>query len=169
MSLPFIEPDYDIHLNLAMVLVIVHLLGVTNRGTLKVNNERLHVFLYLLRNPVKLNALLNVLGKGSIILSEQSTYSVSSISSNVDSLFDRAALKSLISILITKNLIEVVYKNNDGFFYKTTVKGASAIDNLSDEYIYENKLLCEKLKKVLPLSESHLNQALNQVIRKESI
>ena len=169
MSLPYIEPDYDIHLNLAIVMVIIHLLGVTNRGTLKINNERLHIFLYLLKNPVKLNGVLNALGKGSILLNEQSTFSISSISSNVDSLFDRAALKSLISILITKKLIQVAYKNKDGFFYKVTEQGATAVDNLSDEYIYENKLLCEKLKGVLSFSESQLNQALNQVIRKESM
>jgi hypothetical protein len=169
MSLPYIEPDYDIHLNLAMVLVIIHLLGVTNRGTLKINNERLHIFLYLLKNPIKLNGLLNALGKGSILLNEQSTFSVSSISSNVDSLFDRAALKSLIGILINKKLIQVVYKSKDGFFYKITERGATAVDSLRDEYVYENKLLCEKLKTVLSFSESQLNQALNQVIRKESM
>lgn len=169
MSLPYIEPDYDIHLNLAMVLVIINLLGVTSRGTLKINNERLHIFLYLLKNPLKLNSLLSILGKGSVLLNEQSTFSVSSISSNVDSLFDRAALKSLISILLNKNLIEVIFKNKDGFFYKTTEKGITVVENINNEYIYEKKLLCEKIKILLSLSDSQLNQSLNQAIRKESM
>lgn len=169
MKLPYIEPDHDIHLNLLMVLTIIHLLGVTSRGALKINNERLHVFLYLLKNPVKLNSVLNILGKGNILLDEQRTFSVSSISSNVDSLFDRPALKSLISILIAKKLIEVVFKSKSGFFYRATETGASAIDELKSEYVLENKLICGKLKKLLPLSESKLNQALNNIIRKESI
>tara|TARA_Y100000034_G_C6900841_1_gene416624 strand:+ start:128 stop:637 length:510 start_codon:yes stop_codon:yes gene_type:complete len=169
MKLPYIEPDHDIHLNLLMVLTIIHLLGVTSRGTLKINNERLHIFLYLLKNPVKLNSVLNILGKGNILLDEQRTFSVSSISSNVDSLFDRPALKSLISILIAKELIEVVFKSKNGFFYRATQTGASAIDGLKSEYVLENKLICEKLKKLLTLSEPKLNQALNNIIRKESI
>lgn len=169
MSLPYIEPDYDIHLNLAMVLVIVNLLGVNSRGTLKINNERLHIFLYLLKTPLKLNSLLNILGKGSVLLNEQSTFSVSSISSNVDSLFDRAALKSLISILLNKKLIEVVFKNKDGFFYKATEKGITVLDNIDNEYISEKKLLCEKIKNLLSPSDSQLNQYLNQAMRKESM
>jgi len=142
---------------------------VTKKGTLKINNERLHIFVYLLKNPMKLNDLLNLLGKSSLLLSEQDTFSITSISPNVDSLFDRSALKSLLSILVANELIDVEFKSKAGFFYKLSEKGQATIKEFRDEYLLEVRLLCEKLKSVLSLSESKLNQALNQVIRKESV
>jgi hypothetical protein len=168
MSLPYIEPEDDIYLNLSIVLIVIQTLGVTKKGTLKINNERLHIFLYLLKNPVKLNNVLGSLGKSSLILSERETFSITSISPNVDPLFDRSALKSLLSILVANNLVVVEFKSKYGFFYKLSEKGQAAVKEFRDEYLLEVRLLCEKLKSVLSLSESKLNQALNQIIRKES-
>lgn len=168
MTLPYIEPEDDIYLNLSIVLIVIQTLGMTKNGTLKINNERLHIFLYLLKNPVKLNSVLVSLGKSSLLLSEQETFSITSISPNVDPLFDRSALKSLLSILVANKLVDVEFKRKNGFFYQLSGKGQSAVKELRDEYLLEIRLLCEKLKSVLSLSESKLNQSLNQIIRKES-
>lgn len=168
MSLPYIEPDYDIHLNLSTVLLIISALGYSKQGTLKINNERLHVFLYLIKNPTKLNTFLKSFDKKGVNLSEVNTLSVSSISSNVDSLFDRPALKSLISILIKKKLIEIEYKIKDGFFYKPTKKGNDVVERINGDYFIEIKKHCEKLKNVLSFSESKINKAVNAIIRKGS-
>lgn len=168
MSLPYIEPEDDIYLNLSIVLIVIQTLGVTKKGTLKINNERLHIFLYLLKNPVKLNSVLDSLGKNNVLLSEQNTFSITSISPNVDPLFDRQMLKSILSILVANKLVDIEFKSKDGFFYKLSEKGRFIVREFSDEYLIEIKVLCEKLKSVLSFSESKLNQTLNQIIRKES-
>lgn len=102
MTLPFIEPEDDIYINLCVLLLLINMLGKTNRGALKLNNDRLHIFLYLLKNPTALNNLLFNLGKGNIVLQQRDIYSVTSISPNIDPLFDRESLKSLLCVLVSK-------------------------------------------------------------------
>lgn len=55
MKLPFVEPDDDIYLNISVVLIIIYYLSSTKRGVLKMNNERIHLYEYLVRNPQKLS------------------------------------------------------------------------------------------------------------------
>ena len=166
MILPFLDPEDDIYINLSIILKT---LGKTSRGTLKVNNSKLHIFLYLIKNPMTLNKILGVLGKGTALLRQSDTYSITSISPNLDPLFDREALKALLSILVAKSLVTVVYKKDNGFFYTLSESGAITASEFHDEYLFEVSLLCNKLKRILSLSESRLNQTLNQIIRKESI
>lgn len=167
MLLPFLDPENDIYINLSIILIILNTLGETNRGVLKINNGKLHIFLYLIKNPIALNKFLDALGKDRAILSEQDIYSVSAISPNIETLFDRESLKALLSILISKNFIKVSYKNN-GFFYSLTENGFLVTSKLKDDYLLEISLLCGKLKSVLSISESQLNQTLNNILRKES-
>ena len=169
MILPFIEPDDDIYLNLCVLLLLINALAKTNRGTAKLNNNRMHIFLYLLKNPTSLNKMLDILGKGNVILQDRDAYSVTSISPNIDPLFDRVALKSLLSVLVTKKMVTVTYKNNDGFFYCLSESGKNAMSDLNDEYLIEIRLLCEKLKSLLSYTEGQLNKTINRIIRMEAI
>lgn len=168
MKLPFLTPDDDLHFNLAVITLIVRFLSQTKRGTLKLSNERLHVYHFLVRNPVKLNQVMEVLGKENVLLSHQDSYSVASISANVDPLFDRESLKSLLTILIAQKLVEVEYKKNDGFLYKLSAKGKELADLLNDEYYTEIKLNCNRLKSTLSMSQSNLNNALGQIMRMDA-
>lgn len=169
MILPFIDPDDDFYMNLFILLLLINSLAKTSRGTLKLNNNRLHIFLYLLKNPTALNKVLSILGKGSVSLQDRDTYSVTSISPNIDPLFDRAALKSLISVLIAKKLVSVTYKKDGGFFYCLNKSGECAVSEFNNEYFIEIKQYCEKLKVLLSYTESQLNKVINQIIRMESI
>ncbi len=165
--LPFISPDDNFYLNLGIVVIVIQTLGQTSKGTLKLNNERLHIYTYLIKNPVKLNLFLNALGKGSILISPKDSYSVTSISANVDSLFDRENLKALLTSLVGENLVEVVYKKKEGFFYRLSKKGLEQAGKLNAEYFFETRLSCETLKSTLSTTTSSLNKALNQVMQKE--
>ncbi|MES9898225.1 MAG: ABC-three component system middle component 4 [Sedimenticola sp.] len=169
MILPFIEPEDDIYINISVLLLLINALAKTNRGTLKLNNNRLHVFLYLLKNPTALNKVLSVLGKGSVILQDRDTYSVTSISPNIDPLFDRKALKSLLSVLVAKKLVSVTYKKGDGFFYCLSESGGNTVSRLNDEYLIEIRQLCEKLKALLSYTEGQLNKTINRIIRMEVV
>jgi len=169
MILPFLDSDDDMHMNLCVLLIVINTLGRTKKGVLKMNNGRLHIFLYLLKNPTVLNQMLALLGKDVINLIERDTFSITSISPNIDSLFDREALKSLISILISKKLITVVYKKDTGFFYVSNEVGVRVTSELNNNYFHEVNSLCDKLKEIISISDSDLNKSLNQTFRKESI
>ncbi|WP_166370312.1 ABC-three component system middle component 4 [Psychromonas sp. SA13A] len=168
MRLPFLDADDDLFINLSIVLLIITALGKTNRGALKVNNEMLHIFLYLVKNPIVLNKVLMILNKNTIQLNESDSYSISSISPNIDLLFDRNLIQSLLTILISKKLIEVIYKKNDGFFYIASEQGVLLTSKLQDEYLLDVSHRCEKLKGILSISKSLLNQSINNTLSKES-
>ena len=168
MILPFIDPEDDIYINLCVLLLLIKSLAKTSRGTLKLNNNRLHIFLYLLKNPTALNEMLNILGKGNAALQDRDTYSVTSISPNIDPLFNREALKSLLCVLVAKELVLVTYKKDDGFFYNLSENGEHIASGLKGEYLTEINLLCEKLKSLLSYTESQLNKTINRIIRKEA-
>lgn len=163
MRLPFIEPDEDIYLNISIVMVILYYLGSTKRGSLKINNERLHIYDYLVRNPHKLSKFLNSLGKGSLSRTRDD-YSVSSISYNLDPLFDRRRMKDILTILTSNNLIEVTYKNKSGFLYSLTEDGKSKVESLDGTYFSEIKFFSKQLTSTLTLSDSQLNINLNKII-----
>lgn len=169
MLLPYLESDEDIHLNLSILLIIIYFLGKSSRGALKLNNGKLHIYFCLIKNPLLLNSVLGQLDSGVIVLQDRDANSILSLSPNIDPLFNRAALKSLLSILVAKELIEVVYKKGDGFFYILSENGIRTTELLKSEYLSEIKLICDKLKITATVSESKLNEALNQIIRKESV
>jgi len=103
--LPFIDSEDDIYINLSIVLIIINSLGKISRGTLKINNGKLHIFLYLIKNPTVLYRLLCMLGKGTVFLNDYDSYSIASISPNFDPLFNRENLKALLSILVDNKLV----------------------------------------------------------------
>ena len=167
MLMPYLYPDDNFHLNIAISIILIKILGHSSRGIPKLNNERLHIYTYLVRNPVKLNQVLNAFGKDSMLISSQESYSISSISTNVDLLFDRAVLKATLTSLVSEKLVEVVYKKNDGFLYTLSKKGTEKYSILNGDYFSEIRSLCDKLKSTLSYDISSLNQALNQIMRKE--
>ncbi|MUK27623.1 hypothetical protein GNP44_08660 [Aliivibrio fischeri] len=163
MRLPFIEPDEDVYLNISIVMIILYYLGSTKRGVLKMNNERLHIYDYLVRNPRKLNKFLNLLGKDGLS-NTRDDYSVSAISYNLDPLFDRSRMKDILTILASNSLIEVTYKNKSGFLYSLTEDGKSKVECLRCAYFSEIKFFSQQLFPTLSLSESKLNINLNKII-----
>ncbi|HIF9452841.1 TPA: ABC-three component system middle component 4 [Photobacterium damselae] len=168
MKLPFIEPDDDIYINISVLLIVISYLSTTKRGTLKLNNERLHIYDYLVRNPVKLYKFLEILGKKPKEVNHKDSYSVASISANVDPLFDRERLKSLLTLMISRNLVTVEYKNKEGFFYKLTESGNKKVKRLEGDFFSEVKLLCDQLQQTLSFNQSQVNNSLNQIMRMDT-
>lgn len=165
MALPFLEPESDIHVNLATVIIIVESLCQTKRGKLTLNNGKLHTYLYLVQNPVACNHFLNSLGKSSVMLDYQDTFSVNTLAPNFDALFDRESVKALLTILVANKLLQVIYKKKDGFFYKLTSLGEEAAAKFTDDYFYNIRLMCQSLYDVQSLSENKINQTVSQVIK----
>ncbi|EMA2446694.1 hypothetical protein U2G60_001927 [Vibrio fluvialis] len=164
MKLPFIEADENIYLNISIVMILLYYLSFTKRGAMKMDNERIHIYDYLVRNPQKLSKFLNSLGQG-VFFNMNDDYSVSSISYNLDPLFDRDRMKNILTILASNNLIEVDYKNKSGFLYSLTEDGKNKVERLDGEYFSEIKHLSKLLIPTLSLTISQLNVSLNKIIR----
>jgi hypothetical protein len=167
MSLLFMNADDDAYVNIGIMIIIIGTLSKTSRNTLKLNNEKLHAFYFLVKNPVALNLFLNKTGKGNVRLSEIDSFSISSISPNLEPLFDRSLLKSLLAVLISKKLIDVTYKESKGFFYILTTKGINVFDELKEEHFIEIKLFCEKLTRVMSISDTEFNSALQSILKRD--
>ncbi len=111
---------------------------------------------------------MSVLGKESVSLSQQDSYSVASISANVDPLFDRESLKSLLTILTSQQLIKIEYRDVDGFIYKLTERGQKIADSFGEGYFSEISVNCSRLQSTLSMSQSDLNNKLGQIMRMDA-
>lgn len=167
MRLPFKDPDYDLSLNMGVMLIIISLLNKTKRGKPVLNNDRLHIYLCLAKNPSILSKVMIFSGEGKISLEEVHTYSISTIAPSLDSLFDDESLKSLLMILVSKELVSVTYKKNEGFFYSPTEAGMTVSNDLCEDYFCEIKRFCSMMKSLQTKSVSQLNVYLNKYLRME--
>lgn len=163
--LPFFDPTKDIDLNVGILLILLNSLARTNRGTLLINNEKLHAYFYLVRNPVLLDRLLVQLGRTGVPLDEAELYSVNSISINLDPLFDSSWIKTLIGFAASKNLIAVEYRKSDGFMYYLTDAGVSITKQLEGEYFSLVEKYVRGIHQIKSLRTSELTKSLNNLFR----
>lgn len=160
-KLPFLDSDSELYLNLGILLIVIEKLARTKRGTQVLNNRKIHIFIYLIKNPVMLNHILNSIGSDSILLNEKDTYSVNSLVINFDSLLDRGFVKSLLAILVSKQLVNTSYKKQKGYFFSLTDEGIEAVDSMQTAFFNEVRVMSESLLCMQSLADSKLNELLN--------
>ena len=164
-NLPYLIPDQDDSLNLATVIIILFFLSQTDRGKKLINNERLLIYMYLLRNPIVLNKVLQQIGKDTVSLSESEIYSIGGITVNLDPLFDGSWIKRLLQEAAGRGLIEATYRKTDGFMYSLSQAGITLANNLTGEYFERLRLFSKSLQQVNTESTKNLNVLLNHVFR----
>ncbi|WP_277591805.1 ABC-three component system middle component 4 [Pseudomonas chlororaphis] len=103
--LPYIMIDDDFYLNYSLLVLILYRQGLSTKKNATLDFEKLQIFLYLTKNPSKINPILNLAGKKFAPISAQYTYTIESLSTNVDMLFDRAKLKSLLKELASRGML----------------------------------------------------------------
>ncbi len=165
MKLPFKDPDYDLSLNMGIMLIIISLLSKTKRGKPVLNNDRLHIYLCLAKNPSILGKIITLSGGEQVNLEEIHSYSIATIAPSLDSLFDDEILKSLLMVLISKGLVDVTYRKNEGFFYSSTEAGNQLFGKLCEDYFCEVKRFCSMMNSLQTKSTSQLNIFVNQYLR----
>lgn len=104
-SLPYILIDDDFNLNYCLVALILYKLGLSPKNNAVLDFERLQIFLYLTKYPSKINSVLKLAGKKFATINSQYTYTIESLSTNVDMLFDRAKLKYLLRHLAARGML----------------------------------------------------------------
>jgi hypothetical protein len=166
-KLPFILPDRDLNLNMALVLLIFKHLGLSPRGIPLLNNERISVFFYFVKNPTILERTLSRYGRGHVALNYDEAASINSIAVNLDSLFDRKWIKTLVKHLVARNLIKPVYRQKEGFVFQLSEGGSAVAESLSSEYFLRISYFLSELNSLKSESTSAIHKMLNQTFREE--
>ena len=164
-STPYLIPDEDVNLNSALLLLVIFFLGKSPKGIPLLNNDRLLIFLYLIKNPVILDNVLEQVGRREIVLTESEAFSVNSIAVNLDPLFDRNWLKSLLMRLSAVDYLEASYRKVDGFVYLLTPKGQAAAQKIEGIYFDRVRAYLGNLQLLRTESTSNLNRLINNIFR----
>jgi len=167
-ALPFAQPDRDTNLNLAIALLVLEGLAVSNRGKNLLNAERLQLLLFLIRHPTVLVGVCRSLGKEVVSLDESEAYSIASIAFDIDQLFNSPYIKILLKGLSTKGLIEVNYRKADGFMFCLSQRGKEIACKLSSQYFERVREYVESLKKLNTEPTRNLMQLTQQAMRKNN-
>mgnify|MGYP000978771922 CR=1 FL=1 len=130
-SLPYVLIDDDFTLNYCLVALILYKLALSPKKIATLDFEKLQIFLYLTKSPSKINSMLNLAGKKFIPINSQYTYTIESLSTNVDILFDRAKLKFLLRHLAARGML-ACDKTIDprSLKYLLTPSGTQFVENL---------------------------------------
>lgn len=163
--LPYLNPDINDELNVGLLLLLIHELSRTERGRLLLNNERLLILMYLVKNPVILERVLLELGRQGVTLDDTEAYSVNSISVNVDPLFDNTWIKRILKYAASRSFIVATLRKSDGFMYTLSTEGEETVKKLSGDYFSRVREYTNKLKQLNTVSNSNLNKLLNSIFR----
>lgn len=165
-NLPYLIPDNEFEFNIARLLMVINYLSKTKRGKSILNNEKLMIFLYLIRNPLMLNKVLRETGKEEVYLYDSELYSVASLSVNVDPLFDRHRTKALLKASACYGYIKVNYSKADGFLYELSDSGLNLTKSLDGEYYHRLREYLGKLQSLQAESANKLNNILNSLFKR---
>jgi len=164
--LPYLVPEKDDFLNSGIVLLAIQSLGKTNRGRPLLNNERLLIFMYLIKNPIIMIRLLNQLGRPSPTLGEADVNSVASLAVNLDPLFDTDWIKRLLQRVASIGLLTAHYRKTEGFLYGLTESGEIIAEQLTGDYFEKVRDYISALDPIKAESTTNLNSALNNIFKR---
>lgn len=164
-NLPYIPIDEEFSLNMAMLCIAISVLSHSKKGTLSLDINKLQIFMYLIKNPSKIDYALAVSGKKVACVEPKLTYTIKSFSSNVDILFDNSKVKFLIKILSLRGLLAAEKKSDESVKLYLSEKGKEFADSFNEGYLKETKRLAEALLPLQVLPASKLNSIINQVFK----
>lgn len=156
-ELPYFNPDDDLSLNVGLLMIIIEKLSATPRGRLLLNNERLRAYLYLIKNPLILNRVLNVFGCSVAQLEDYDEYSIVSIAANTDPFHNDRWLRRFLMILAGYGFIDVNYKKTEGFLYRLSDKGREVERRMVGDYFSAVRNYVGAMASLSSISTSNLN------------
>lgn len=112
--LPYLLIDDDFSLNFTLLTLIIDKMSLSSRNNSVLDFERLQIYLYLVKNPSKINEVLSLAGKPIASINTQYTYTIESLSTNVDMLFEREKLKTLLKELAARGMLACEFDNKSG-------------------------------------------------------
>ncbi|OPB14126.1 hypothetical protein BFW91_08325 [Pseudomonas fluorescens] len=139
-ALPYLLIDDDFSLNYSLLALIIYKLGLSSKKNAILDFEKIQIFIYLTKNPSKINEVLRLAGKKFVPLNSQYTYTIESLSTNVDILFNRSKLKTLIRELAARGMLECDNQTDPSSIkYLLSPAGSLFVESLiysnSDEFL----------------------------------
>lgn len=166
-DLPYIQIEKELFLNLGIVVLIINELASTKRGKKILTIEKLQIFFFLVTRPVFLNKVLENNGKPTIIMREEEYYTVNTLSVNLDELFDREKIKSIIKLLSYKKWLDFEYDKKYGFLINLNNIGKKSAEEFTGGHFDKIKRYSHQLSFLQSESPSKINEYINQVFKKE--
>lgn len=164
---PYTQPERNIYFNVALALLVMRYLGVTKKGKLLLNDERLMLMVFLLKNPLVSTDLLTELGYESALLEQSESFSVRSIAPNLDELLDRRLNKTILMFLAGKNMLSISYRKSDGIMYMLTEIGCEVADGLTGVFFKRAMSRLDALSNLSSVPTRILYQQVHKIIGKK--
>lgn len=166
-NLPYITIDEDLHLNTAILILILNNLSRNSKGNLKLDLPKIQVFMFLIKHPSHINAILEATGKISQDLKQYSTYTIDSLSINVDELFNLKKIRFLLSKLASLNLLSAIYDPKNGLSFHLTDDGVKLAKKFNDAHFESVKTYITALTPLLSITSSKLHSVLNCIFKEK--
>lgn len=173
--LPFISIDAGLYFNLTTLMVILSRLSVNSKGRYILDFERLQYFLYLVKNPARIEPVLMLSGKKIPSFDSRHVHTLESMSSNVDILFQNDKLKFLIAKLASVGFLGTVapvdgnrtyYLSEDGEIFLQSLIEA---DHEAEGYMLSLIKFSNAISGLQSLPLTKLSSIISQVFRREAI
>ncbi|MFZ3185388.1 MAG: ABC-three component system middle component 4 [Pseudomonas sp.] len=159
--LPFISIDEELSLNLSILIIIILKLSRSSKNNLTLDLSKLQVFMYLIKNPSRINFILLQAGKKYVAISSQQTYTIESQSTNVDILFDRRKIKLLIKKLALYGFVNAKQQTDNTLKYYLTENGEIFSKTLTGNYFNTIHELTQSIEPLQSQTNSKLHSYLN--------
>lgn len=168
MNLPFIDPDRNIHLNLAIVLIIVGRLSNSKRGKGVLDKSRINIYHYLLTNPTQLQLAVLNSGKTPPRIDVENEFNLKALAPDIDEAYDTKEIALLIQALIEKNLISCSPSDDGSALYSITPEGEQLEQSLTSEYFDVIRAYCRNLIELQSIAVSKLLKEISKPQRNGS-
>lgn len=173
--LPFVSIDTGLYFNLATLMVVLSRLSLNSRGRYVLDFERLQYFIYLVKNPARIEPVLMLSGKKIPSFDSRHIHTLESMSSNVDILFQSEKLRSLITRLASVGFLGTVaskdgnrtyYLSEDGEIFLQSMIEA---DHEAEGYMSSLIKFSNAISGLQSLPLTKLSSIISQVFREEAI
>lgn len=164
-NLPYIAIDEDLYLNTAIMTLILNKLSRNTKGNSKLDLAKIQVFMFLIKHPSHINAILEATGKRSPDLKQYSTYTMDSLAINVDELFNIKKTRLLLKKLAHLNLLSAVDDPQNGLSFHLTDDGVKLASEFTEAHFESVNLYIEALTPLLSITSSKLHSALNSIFK----
>ncbi|WP_443693520.1 ABC-three component system middle component 4 [Pseudomonas protegens] len=167
-SLPYIQPERELYYNLGVLLLVLGTLAETKKRKKILSIDKIQSFYFLTTRPLLLNRVLLLANKPQINIGESDCYTVGTLSPNVEELYDRSRLLTMLKILASKKFLSVEYSNSEGFLFGLTEVGKSKSQELNEGYFQKISYFIELLSELRSQTPSKLNGYINSALRQEA-
>ncbi|MCW8114206.1 ABC-three component system middle component 4 [Yersinia intermedia] len=161
-ALPYIPLDEELSLNLAIFTKVLHLLGKNKLGNPIIDIDKAKIFMYLVKNPSKIERVMILAGKKAPVIEMSETHTIKSMSINVDILFAKDKIKTILLNMSMLGFLEV--DKIDGVtFLVLSETGLKFSESLTDGYYNIISSYIDGMSSLKSMSTSKLHKILNNV------